>query len=93
MTYSPWTIYHTSFADIAATVVHEELLALDTTIVKGIDAIGPLVLKHCALALYNLYAIYLYKLLSNTESLQSGSFMQLPQSTSQVTGRRSQTIG
>ena len=42
----------TSFVDISATEVYEELLALDTTKAKEIDGIGPLVFKNCALALY-----------------------------------------
>ena len=42
----------TSLADASVTEVYEELLALDTTKEKGYDGIGPLLLKHCALALY-----------------------------------------
>ena len=40
----------TSFADICATEVYEELRALDTTKAKGIDGIVPVVLKPCAKA-------------------------------------------
>ena len=42
----------TSFDNISATKVYEELLALDTTKAKGLDGIGPLLLKHCTLTLY-----------------------------------------
>ena len=41
-----------SFAAISVTEVYEELIALDTTKAKDIDGIGPILLKHCALALY-----------------------------------------
>ena len=47
-----WNLDESSFADISATEVSEELIALDTTKAKGIDAVGPILLKHSALALY-----------------------------------------
>ena len=47
-----WNLDESSFADISATEVSEELIALDTTKAKGIDAVGPILLKYCALALY-----------------------------------------
>ena len=42
----------TNFADITTTEVYDELMVLDITKVKCIDRIGPLLLKHCTLALY-----------------------------------------
>ena len=45
-------LVESSFAAISAKEVYEELIALDTTKAKGIDGIGPILLKHCALALY-----------------------------------------